>query len=111
LCTDCLLRIRLRPSLDDNFTEHALFVVTGDETCELEFAPPRKPPDEFTIAVGQNTFRVRIIVLHVRMLFHDFRMFAIFHGRPKHEFVILLAVVLQNETDLFPRRTSIRAGS
>jgi hypothetical protein len=28
--------------------------------------------------------------------------FAIFHNRGENEFVILLAVVLQNKTDLFP---------
>lgn len=76
--------------------------MAGNETRELEFAAPGKPPDEFTPAVRQNTFRVWVVVLHVRMLFHEFRMFAIFHGRREDEFVILLAVVLQNETDLFP---------
>src|SRR5262249_57517941 len=41
-------------------------------------------------------------MLHVWILFHHFRVLAVFSDRREDEFVILLAVVLQDETDLFP---------
>src|SRR6266540_2382089 len=41
-------------------------------------------------------------MLHVRILFHRFRVLAIFGNRRQDKFVILLAIVLQDETDLFP---------
>src|SRR6516162_32038 len=40
-------------------------------------------------------------MLHVGMFFHDVRMPAIFSNRREDEFVILLAIVMQNETNLF----------
>src|SRR3981081_2533120 len=40
-------------------------------------------------------------MLHVWILLHDFRMLAILRDRRENEFVILLAAVFQNETDLF----------
>src|SRR5262245_65035418 len=41
-------------------------------------------------------------MLHVWILFHHFRVLAVLSDRREDEFVILLAVVLQDETDLFP---------
>src|SRR5215470_14967304 len=40
-------------------------------------------------------------MLHAGMFFHDVRMPAIFSNRREDEFVILLAIVMQNETNLF----------
>src|SRR5262245_23551328 len=40
-------------------------------------------------------------MLHLGMLFHDLRMLAIFGNCREDEFMILLAIVLQDETDLF----------
>src|SRR5262249_17890006 len=39
-------------------------------------------------------------MLHVGVLLHDSRMLAVLRDRREDEFVILLAVVLQDETDL-----------
>jgi hypothetical protein len=41
-------------------------------------------------------------MLHVWILFHHLRVLAIFSDRSEDEFVILLAIVLQDEADLFP---------
>src|SRR5262245_18477572 len=41
-------------------------------------------------------------MLHVWILFHHFRVLAVLSDRREDEFVILLAIVLQDETDLFP---------
>jgi hypothetical protein len=83
-------------------TVNWLLVVTGDEAGEFELAAPGKLPDKLVVSVWLQTFCIRIVVLHVRILLHDFRVLAILHDRREDEFVILLAVVLQNETDLFP---------
>src|SRR2546430_2213334 len=89
-------------SLHDDLAEHALFIVSGDKAGELKFAALSKPPNEFAVPVRHEPLRVRVVMLHVRMLLHDFGMLAIFGNGCEYEFVILLAAVLQNKTDLLP---------
>src|SRR5262249_26216278 len=89
-------------SLHDDLAEHALFVVAGDETGEFEFTALGELPNELAAPVRENAFSVRVVMLHVGMFFHDLRMLAVFGNRREDEFVILLAIVVQNETDLFP---------
>src|SRR5262249_19513387 len=89
-------------SLHDDLAEHALFVVAGDETGELEFTALGELPNELAVSVRQNALPVRVVVLHVGMFFHDLGVLAIFGNGREDEFVILLAIVMQNEADLFP---------
>src|SRR5262245_15115910 len=98
---DCLLFCFCScASLHDDLAEHALFVVAGDETGEFEFTALGELPNELAVPIRQNALPVRVVVLHVGMFFHDLRVLAIFGNRREDEFVILLAIVAQNETDL-----------
>src|SRR5262245_16567196 len=83
-------------------SDHALLIVAGNETGELERAAPGELPNDLAVAVRQQALCIRIVMLHVWILFHHLRVLAIFSDRREDEFVILLAIVLQDETDLFP---------
>src|ERR1700730_629719 len=91
-----------RASFHGNPPEHALLIVAGNETGELECAALGELPNDLAVAVGQQALCIRIVMLHVWILFHHLRVLAIFSDRSEDEFVILLAIVLQDETDLFP---------
>src|SRR5262249_46317023 len=82
--------------------EHALLIVAGNETGELERAALGELPNDLAVAVRQQALCIRIVMLHVWILFHHLRVLAIFSDRREDKFVVLLAVVLQDETDLFP---------
>src|SRR5262249_16041585 len=91
-----------RLSLHDYLAEHALLIVAGNETGELECAALGELPNDLAVAMRQQALCIRIVVLHVWILFHHFPVLAIFSYRSEDELVILLAIVLQDETDLFP---------
>src|SRR5262249_52356413 len=93
---------RSRALLHGDPPNHALLIVAGNETCELECAALGELPNDLAVAVRQQALCIRIVMLHVWILFHPLRVLAIFSDRREDEFVILLAVVLQDETDLFP---------
>jgi hypothetical protein len=76
--------------------------VSRDKAREFEFIALGELPNELAVPVRQNALPVRVVMLHVRMLFHDLRMLAIFANCREHEFVVFLAVVLENETHLLP---------
>src|SRR5947209_6682027 len=97
-----MCRLILGLSLHDDLAEHALLVVAGNKTGELECAALGELPNDLAVAVRQQALCIRIVMLHVWILFHHLRVFAIFSDRSEDEFVILLAIVLQDETDLFP---------
>ena len=73
-----------------------------DEAGELELTTLGEFPNDLAVAVRQEALCIRIVMLHVWILFHRLRVFAIFGDRGEDEFVILLAIVLQDEADLFP---------
>src|SRR5262249_20723001 len=83
-------------------SDHALLIVAGNETGELERAPPGELPNDLAVAVRQQARCIRIVMLHVWLLFPYLPVLAIFSDRREDEFVIFLAIVLQDETDLFP---------
>src|SRR5262249_10436261 len=83
-------------------SDHALLIVAGNETGELESATLGELPNDLAVAVRQEALCIRIVMLHVWILFHHLRVLAIFSDRGEDEFVILLAIVLQDEADLFP---------
>src|SRR5262249_16977790 len=89
-------------SLHDDLADHALFIVAGDEARELELTALGELPNDLAVAVRQQALCIRIVMLHVWILFHHLRVLAIFSDRREDEFVILLAVDLEDETDLFP---------
>src|SRR5215475_156924 len=89
-------------SLHYDFAKHALFVVARNQAAELELTALGELPNELAVLVRQNAFPVWIIMLHVGIFFHDFRMLAIFGSRREDKLVILLAVIVKNEADLFP---------
>src|SRR6266404_9249268 len=97
-----MCRLILGLSLHDDLAEHALLIVAGDEARELELTALGELPNDLAVAVRQQALCIRIVMLHVWILFHHLRVLAIFSDRSEDEFVILLAIVLQNETDLFP---------
>src|SRR5262245_56181679 len=75
--------------------------MAGDETGELKRAALSELPNNFAVTVRQQALCIRIVMLHVWILFHRLRMLAIFPGSRENKFVILLAIILQDETDLF----------
>ena len=70
-----------------------------NETGKFKFPAFSELPNELPVAVWQHAPRVRIGMLHVCVIFHDFCMLAIVQDRREDKLVILLA------------RTSMRAGS
>src|SRR6266481_3586440 len=97
-----MCRLILGLSLHDDLAEHALLIVAGDEARELELTALGELPNDLAVAVRQQALCIRIVMLHVWILFHHLRVLAIFSDRSEDEFVILLAIVSQDETDLFP---------
>jgi hypothetical protein len=81
-------------SLYDDFAEHALFIVAWNEAGKFEFPAFSEFPNELPVAVWQHAPRVRIGMLHVCVIFHDFCMLAIVQDRREDKLVILLALVL-----------------
>src|SRR5215831_14633098 len=97
-----LLLFRSRALFHGDPPEHALLIVAGNETGELECAALGELPNDLAVAVRQQALCIRIVMLHVRILFHHLRVLAIFSDRSEDELMILLAIVLEDETDLFP---------
>src|SRR2546422_11411634 len=87
-------------SLYDDLAVHTLVIVSGNEAGELECAALGEPPDELTVPLRHQTSRVRVVMLHLGMLFHDFRVLAIFGDCRQDKFMILLTLVVQNEADV-----------
>src|SRR4029450_2367745 len=75
--------------------------MAGNETGELEFTALGELPNELAVSVRHQTPRVRVVMLHIGLFFHDLRVLAIFGDRREDEFVILLALIVQNEAYLF----------
>ena len=74
--------------------------MTGNEAAVLKCPFLGEFPDDLVGLLRRDTFRVRIVMLHVRVLFHRFRMLQIFRGRSQNEFMVELAVVADDEFDL-----------
>ena len=67
----------------------------------FELAGLAEFPHDLIGLLRSKTLTVRIIVFHVRVLPHHFGMFEILLRGPEDEFVVELAVVAQDELDLF----------
>src|SRR5262245_61187596 len=74
--------------------------MSRDQATELELTRFGEAPDDLRGSLGLQSPSVRVIVLHVRVLFHLLRVLGVLFGRRQYELVIELSVVPQHEADL-----------
>src|SRR5258708_23825693 len=81
-----MCRLILGLSLHDDLADHALLIVAGDEARELECAALGELPNDLAVAVRQQALCIRIIMLHVWVLFHHLRVLPLFSDRNRDVF-------------------------
>src|SRR2546430_412515 len=81
---------------------HTGITMTRDQTSKLELACLCEVPDNLVRLLRRNTSRIWIVVLHLWVPLHHFRVLLVFLGRCKHEFVVELSVIVEHEFDLWP---------
>src|SRR5258708_12026987 len=91
-----MCRLILGLSLHDDLAEHALLIVAGDEARELELTALGELPNDLAVAVLQQALCIRIVMLHVWILFHHLRLLAIFSSPTHPESVIPPATIFQH---------------
>jgi len=75
--------------------------MAGDQTGELELAGLGKSPDHLVRFFRRDAPRIRIVVvLHLWVHRHRFRVLQVLLGRRKYEFVVKLAAIINCEFDL-----------
>src|SRR5215471_77874 len=82
--------------------KHSGLMVAREHTCVLEAARLGELPNDLVRIFRCDTPRIGVIVLHLWIDFHCFRMLEVLFCRREYKFVLELAAVVEHKFDLIP---------
>src|SRR5262245_33827991 len=81
-------------------TVHARFAVPGNQASEFERAGLAESPENLRSLTRVNSLRVRIVVFHFRIFFHQLGVFVVVFNACQRELVFDFTLVLDDEANL-----------